>query len=178
MPFKKNDKGDLVINEQGLLTYVDEHGSEKPYDVDAQVKQMAEYAKSASKRAEELDTQLANFARRCANGEKKCFELAYKWLNNGKAPEPDAILTPYNEDYGLGAMEKLDREYLLQMLRANAISQETYLQLLQKLNVLGKDFDIEAALASSSREIKDSEGPSGVAKAGQSLLELAGRVTP
>lgn len=135
-------------------------------------------AESKSIDKQQLDTQLASFARRCANGEKKCFELAYKWLHNGAAPAPDAILTPYNEDYGLGAMEKLDREYLLQMFNANAVSQETYLELLQKLNVLGADFDIEAALASTSRQIKDSEGPSGISESAKSLLDLASKTTP
>lgn len=133
-------------------------------------------AKSLDK--QQLDTQLANFARRCANAEKRCFEMAYKWLQNGRQPEPDTILCPYNEDYSLGEMEKLDRAYLLQMFTSDAISQETYLKLLQQLNVLNADFDVKEALASASREIKDSEGPSGVSRAGQSLLELANQTRP
>lgn len=135
-------------------------------------------AESKSIDKQQLDTQLANFARRCANAERKCFELAYKWLHNGKEPTKDAIVTPYNEDYSLGEMEKLDRAYLLQMFTSNAISQETYLKLLQKLGVMDADFDVDDALASMSRQIKDSEGPSGVKKAGLSLLDLASQTNP
>lgn len=103
---------------------------------------IGESAESKNIDKQQLDTQLANYARRCANAERKCWELAYKWLNNGDQPEREAISTPYNEDYSVDAMYKLDRMYLLEMLQAGAISNETYLELLQKIGSLGEDFDV------------------------------------
>lgn len=54
MPFKKDEKGNFVIKEQGHHIFVDEPGTEKAYDVAAQVRQMAEYAKQATQRGQEL----------------------------------------------------------------------------------------------------------------------------
>lgn len=108
-------------------------------------------AQSKSIDKQQLDAQLANYARRCANAEARCFELAYKWLNNGRRPEKDAIQTPYNEDYSLGEMEKLDRAYLLEMFRSGAIGKEAYLRFLQKLGVVGADVDIEAITSEADK---------------------------
>lgn len=90
---------------------------------------------------QQLNTQLASFARRCANAERQCWELAYKWLNNGRSPKAEAIATPYNEDYSIKDQERLDREYLLEMLRAGAISGESYLDLLLDMGCLPEGFD-------------------------------------
>ncbi len=115
---------------------------------------IGESAESKNIDKQQLDTQLANFARRCANAERKCWELAYKWLNNGQAPKREEVATPYNEDYSVDAMYKLDRMYLLEMLKAGAISNETYLELLQKIGSLGDDFDV----AGETERLKAQDG--------------------
>ena len=103
---------------------------------------------------QQLDTQLAGFARRCASAERKCWELAWKWLNNGRAPQADAIACPYNEDYSVKDAERLDRQYLLEMLRIGAISRETYLKLLLDMGCLPEGFDPEAEMSLLEMEEK------------------------
>ncbi len=61
MPFKKDDKGNLAMNENGFPIYVGPDGSEKPYDVDAKVKQIAELTEKASKRGVELEKLNARY---------------------------------------------------------------------------------------------------------------------
>lgn len=61
MPFKKDENGALVLNENGFPIYVDQSGTEKPYDVDARVKQIAELTEKASRRGQELDDLKAKY---------------------------------------------------------------------------------------------------------------------
>lgn len=121
---------------------------------------------------QQLDTQLAGFARRCSNAEAKCWQLAYKWLNNGAQAGEDAILTPYNTDYEAQAIDKLDRQYLLEMLRNGAISKQTYLELLQGIGCLDESFDVEEEMAKMEKETKGASGPKG---ADSSLFDAASK---
>lgn len=110
---------------------------------------------------QQLDTQLASFARRCGTAEGKCWKLAYKWLNNGREPLPDEIITEYNLDYTAQDADRLDRQYLLEMLRNGAISKQTYLELLQKIGALDEAFDVEGEIQRLELESKGEEGPKG-----------------
>lgn len=139
---------------------------------------VGESAESKSIDKQQLDTQLASFARRSANSERKCFELAYKWLTGGADISQEELQTPYNEDYSIGEMEKLDRAYLMEMYNSGAISRASYLELLQKLGVIGEDFDIEGESARIELQAKGGEGPSGVERTGKSLLDMASKVEP
>lgn len=104
---------------------------------------VGESAESKNLDKQQLDTQLAAYARRCAAAEEKCWELAYKWLNNGAIPVAGEISAPYNENYKVQDEERLDRAYLLEMKRSGAISGRTYLELLQKIGVLPADWNTE-----------------------------------
>lgn len=56
MPFKKTEDGQgIFIDDKGFPVYVGPDGSEKPYDVDARVKQIAELTEKASKRGQEIE---------------------------------------------------------------------------------------------------------------------------
>ncbi len=120
---------------------------------------VGESAEAKTLDKQQLDTQLANFARRSGTAERKCWELAYKWLNNGREPNPDEIVTEYNLDYQVQDAERLDRQYLLEMLRNGAISKQTYLELLQKLGALDEAFDVSGEIQKLDLEGKGEEGP-------------------
>ena len=135
---------------------------------------VGESAESKSIDKQQLDTQLANYARICSGAERKCWELAYKWLNGGKAPKPGEIATPYNEDYSLRDAEKIDRQYLLEMFRAGTISKQTYLELLTDIGGLPEGFDPVREMSRLEMEIKGSEGPGGVDDAARKLQAALG----
>lgn len=61
MPFKKDEKGLLVVDDKGFPIYVDPSGAEKPYDVDARVRQIAELTEKASKRGQEIEALKAKY---------------------------------------------------------------------------------------------------------------------
>jgi hypothetical protein len=65
---------------------------------------VAESAESKSIDKQQLDTQLANFARRCANAEYQCWSLAARWM--GQKPGEKEIATPYNEDYDVEVVKE------------------------------------------------------------------------
>ncbi len=62
MPFKKNEAGQLVTDDKGMPIFVGPDGAEKPYDVDARTRQIAELTEKAAKRGKELDDLKAKFA--------------------------------------------------------------------------------------------------------------------
>lgn len=55
MPFKKNEDGSLVQDERGNPVYVGIDGAEKPFDVDAKLKQIAELVEQNTKAAHEIE---------------------------------------------------------------------------------------------------------------------------
>lgn len=130
---------------------------------------VGESAESKNIDREQLNTQLAAFARRCANSERQCWELAYKWLNNGHGTNPDAIATPYNEDYSISLEERLDKKYLLEMQRAGMISAQSFLELLREMGVLPEGFDIAREINRLEMEMKGASGPTGLDEAARKL---------
>lgn len=63
MPFKKSDDGkQLVLAENGMPIFIGSDGSEKPFDVDARIKQIAELTDKANKRGKEIDDLKAKYA--------------------------------------------------------------------------------------------------------------------
>lgn len=118
---------------------------------------------------QQLDTQLANYARRCGGAERKCWELAYKWLNNGKEPKEGDIETPYNEDYSVKDVEKIDRDYLMEMYRGGVISRQTFFEMLQEIGGLPANYLVKDEARRIEQDRKADEGPTGV-KLGQSSL--------
>ena len=62
MPFKKDDAGQLVTDDKGMPIFIGPDGAEKPYDVDARTKQIAELTEKSAKRGKELDELKAKYA--------------------------------------------------------------------------------------------------------------------
>ena len=60
---------------------------------------VGESAESKQIDRQQLDTQLANFARRCANAEAQCWKIAARWM---RLDDGD-ISTPYTENYDVEA---------------------------------------------------------------------------
>ena len=60
---------------------------------------VGESAESKQLDRQQLDTQLANFARRCANAEAQCWKIAARWM---RLDDGD-ISTPYTENYDVEA---------------------------------------------------------------------------
>lgn len=116
----------------------------------------------------QLDTQLAKFARRCASAEKRCWQLAAKWLELKVGD--DEIITPYNEDYDDNAINKLDKTFVLELARLNMISKATALVQLKKLGTLPKDFEPDEEQAKIAQELMTNAGPN----VGSGLLQNLG----
>lgn len=116
----------------------------------------------------QLDTQLAKFARRCANAEKRCWQLAAAWL--GLKVGDDDIITPYNEDYDDNAINKLDKTFVLELARLNMISKATALVQLKNLGTLPEDFEPDDEQDKVAREVMVNGGASGA----NSLLNSLG----
>ncbi len=107
----------------------------------------------------QLDTQLSKFARRCASAEKRCWQLAAKWLELKVGD--DEIITPYNEDYDDNAINKLDKTFVLELARLNMISKATALVQLKKLGTLPEDFEPDEEPAKIAQELMTNAGASG-----------------
>ena len=60
---------------------------------------VGESAESKQLDRQQLDTQLANFARRCANAEAQCWKIAARWMGL----DDSDISTPYTENYDVEA---------------------------------------------------------------------------
>ncbi len=135
---------------------------------------VGESAESKSIDKQQLDTQLAQFARRCENAERKCWDYAYRWLNNGSAPADGEIETKYNEDYTVNQIEKLDRAYLLEMYRSGVISKQTYFEMMKDIGTLPTDFNAEEELRRIESDMKSGIGPSGTNKATGNLKDVLG----
>ena len=60
---------------------------------------VGESAESKQIDRQQLDTQLANFARRCANAEAQCWKIAARWMGL----DDSDISTPYTENYDVEA---------------------------------------------------------------------------
>lgn len=116
----------------------------------------------------QLDTQLAKFARRCANTEKRCWQLAAAWL--GLKVGDDDITTPYNEDYDDNAINKLDKTFVLELARLNMISKATALTQLMKLGTLPEDFEPDEEQTKLAQELMTNAGQNGA----NSLLNSLG----
>lgn len=116
----------------------------------------------------QLDTQLAKFARRCASAEKRCWQLAAKWLDLKVGD--DEIITPYNEDYDDNTINKLDKTFVLELARLNMISKATALVQLKKLGTLPEDFEPDEEQNKVAQELMTNAGPNG----GSGLLERFG----
>lgn len=116
----------------------------------------------------QLDTQLAKFARRCASAEKRCWQLAAKWLE--LKVSDDEIITPYNEDYDDNTINKLDKTFVLELARLNMISKATALVQLKKLGTLPEDFEPDEEQTKIAQELMTNAGANG----GSGLLERFG----
>lgn len=116
----------------------------------------------------QLDTQLAKFARRCASAEKRCWQLAARWLELKVGD--DEIITPYNEDYDDNAINKLDKTFVLELARLNMISKATALVQLKKLGTLPEDFEPDEEQAKIAQELMTNAGPN----VGSGLLQNLG----
>ncbi len=116
----------------------------------------------------QLDTQLAKFARRCAAAEKRCWQLAARWLELKVGD--DEIITPYNEDYDDNAINKLDKTFVLELARLNMISKATALVQLKKLGTLPEDFEPDEEQAKIAQELMTNAGPN----VGSGLLQNLG----
>lgn len=116
----------------------------------------------------QLDTQLAKFARRCASAEKRCWQLAAKWLELKVGD--DEIITPYNEDYDDNAINKLDKTFVLELARLNMISKATALVQLKKLGTLPEDFEPDEEQNKIMQELMTNAGPN----VGSGLLQNLG----
>lgn len=116
----------------------------------------------------QLDTQLAKFARRCASAEKRCWQLAAKWLKL-KAGD-DEIITPYKENYDDNTVNKLDKTFVLELTRLNMISKATALVQLKKLGTLPEDFEPDEEQAKIAQELMTNAGDN----AGSGILQRFG----
>lgn len=116
----------------------------------------------------QLDTQLAKFARRCASAEKRCWQLAARWLDLKVGD--DEIITPYNEDYDDNTINKLDKTFVLELARLSMISKATALVQLKNLGTLPEDFEPDEEQAKIAQELMTNAGPNG----GSGLLERFG----
>jgi len=88
---------------------------------------VGESAESKQIDRQQLDTQLAAFARRCASAEARCWKIAAKWLGLGEA-EQGGISTPYTENYDVDATSEAIVTALLSLKGQNVISAATIRQ--------------------------------------------------
>ena len=115
---------------------------------------VGESAESKSIDRQQLDTQLAAFARRCANFEAQCWQIAAKCL--GLNVDPESIKTPYNEDYNVESAEREMKAAFLQLRKDGDISRET---VWRKLGMTEDQIEEEKALLEN--ETRSGAGPSG-----------------
>ena len=85
---------------------------------------VGESAESKQLDRQQLDTQLANFARRCASAETQCWKIAAKWLDLDDA-EMEEISAPYNENYDVEAATETIISALLSLNGQGVISAAT-----------------------------------------------------
>lgn len=102
----------------------------------------AESAEARQLDKQQLDTQLAAFAGRCAASERRCFELASMWLGVDVA----GIETPYNVNYDVKIPRELDKEDIIRMAQSGLLSQYDALTLLKELSYLPEYFDVDTAI--------------------------------
>lgn len=86
---------------------------------------------------QQLDSQLARFARICQSAEERCWKLAARWIG----AEDVRIDAPYNEDFDVGDVSAAITDRLVQLHAANIVSRETVLQSRDVRRLLPKDFD-------------------------------------
>ena len=104
----------------------------------------------------QLDTQLAMYARTCADAEARCWRLAAKWLNM----DGDRIATPYQDKYDVEEAVSVLTDRLLALARESVISKATVLRSEAVKAVLPPDFDPQAN-ARELREENENNGPAG-----------------
>nr|DAT56336.1 MAG TPA: portal [Caudoviricetes sp.] len=85
---------------------------------------VGESAESKQLDRQQLDTQLANFARRCASAETQCWKIAARWLDLDDA-EMEEISAPYNENYDVEAATETIISALLSLNGQGVISAAT-----------------------------------------------------
>jgi hypothetical protein len=115
---------------------------------------VGESAESKEIDRQQLDTQLAVFARRCANAETQCWKVAAAWL--GLNVSRDDIKTPYNENYSVKATEAEVKTAFLQLRKDGDISRET---IWRRLGMTEEQIEEERALLES--ETRSGIGPGG-----------------
>lgn len=104
----------------------------------------------------QLDTQLAMYARACADAEARCWRLAAKWLG----VDGDGIVTPYQDKYNVEEAASVLTDRLLALTRERVISKATMLRSDAVKAVLPQDFDLQAN-ARELREENENSGPAG-----------------
>lgn len=104
----------------------------------------------------QLDTQLAAYARACADAEVRCWKLAARWIGGNDAD----IEAPYQEKYDVEEAASVLTDRLLALAREKIVSKTTVLRSEAVKDVLPKDFDA-AANERELRAEREDEGPTG-----------------
>ena len=82
---------------------------------------VGESAESKQLDRQQLNTQLANFARRCANAEAQCWKIAARWMGL----DDSDISAPYTEDYDVEAAGDAIISALVSLNTQSIISKQT-----------------------------------------------------
>jgi len=86
----------------------------------------------------QLDSQLGIFAYNCEEAEKKCWELAAKWLKNSKSK----IEVNYNKDFDIDQISSDLVKALMELRNNQDLSRDRLWKVLQQMEFpLGDDFD-------------------------------------
>jgi len=97
-----------------------------------------ESAESKKLDKQPLDSQLSLFSKNIENGERRCWQLALKWLNRGGNEE---LELQYNRDFDVETISESLINALLGLRRNQDISRETLWELLKRGEILGDDFN-------------------------------------
>jgi len=123
---------------------------------------VAESAESKKLDRQQLDNQLSNFSQNCEDAEKKCWELAMKWMGG-----TGDIEISYNRDFDSDQIAA-DVIKIFQDLRVSGdISRETLWKILEQAERLppGFDADTEAEMINEdqTRQARNNPGLQGLA---------------
>ena len=129
---------------------------------------VAESAESRRLDKQQLDSQLAGFSQNCEDAEKKCWELALKWIGGTGDIEVD-----YNDDFDVNGMTSDIIKVFMDMRAAGDISRGTLWEALDQGEMLppGFDPDVEAEQIDEDRIREQRNNPNLTGLAGKFLTQ-------
>lgn len=131
---------------------------------------VGESAESKQLDRQQLDTQLANYARRCANAEAQCWKLAARWMGI----DDSDILTPYTENYDVDSASDALVSALASLNQQGIISKQTVRNTSAVKRLMPEGWTPEEEETRLQQELGSTQGAAGALRL-STILGSAGR---